>query len=146
MSDSPTGVARIPVARMESPRMDTVATRPAWPAIQSATRCQAPVVVISVWSGCGTKGQNSFRPNRPNSGGRTNSTNTAATTRPAAACTPRLRVVGDSASSNDSSASTTVALLATMAGPAKRIAVNSACRWLAVLRSSSRYREMSSSA
>jgi hypothetical protein len=55
-------------------------------------------------------------------------------------------VVGDSASSNDSSASTTVALLATMAGPAKRIAVNSACRWSAVLRSSSRYREMSSSA
>ena len=43
-----------------------------------------------------------------------------------AACTPRLRVLGDDANSRVSSASTTVALLATIAGPARRTAASSA--------------------
>ena len=72
------------------------------------------------------KGQNNFGPNNPSSGGNTNSTKIAATSSPEAACTPRLRVVGDCASSRVSSASTTVALLATIAGPAQRTAVCSA--------------------
>ena len=62
----------------------------------------------------------------------------AATTRPDAACTPRLRVVGEAASSSESRASTTVALLARIAGPANRTAVRRACRCAGSRRSSSR--------
>ncbi len=138
MSERPTGVASTPVASTPSDRMEATATRPACSDVQSAIRCHAPVVVISSPPGAGTKGQNSFRPNSASKGGRTQTTKMAATNRPAAACTPRLRVVGELARSSESSASTTVALLAAMAGPAKRTAVDSAWRWSAVCRNSSR--------
>ena len=84
---------------------------------------------VSESPGCGMNGQNSRTPHSASSGGSTSSENTAATTRPVAACTPRLRVLGADANSRVSSASTTVALLATIAGPAVRTAVCSAARW-----------------
>ena len=74
------------------------------------------------------KGQNSRRPHSANSGGSTTRTDTAATTRPHAASAPRLRVLGVEAKIRVSNASTTVALLATMAGPAIRTARRSASR------------------
>ena len=89
----------------------------------SATRCHDTAVGKgSALPACGTNGQNSRLPNRASSGGSTSSTNTAATTRPVAACTPRLRVLGDDANSSVSRASTTVALLARIGGsrPAHR--------------------------
>ena len=46
ISDSPIGVPMTPAASTPRLRMDAVATRPAWPDT-AATRCQAPVVVIS---------------------------------------------------------------------------------------------------
>ena len=118
ISDSPIGVPIRPVVSTPSDSTEAIATRPACADTQSATRCHAPAPAISCVPGCGMKGQNNFRPNSASSGGRTPRTNTAATTRPAAACTPRLRVVGELASSSDNSASTTVALLAAIAGPA----------------------------
>ena len=136
-----------PVASTANERIETAATRPAWPDTQSAMRCQAPVVVSSSVPARGMNGQNNFGPNSASSGGSTSSTKIAATTSPAAACTPRLLVVGDWASSRVSRAKTTVALLATIAGPAHRTAVRRAVLCAAgSRRSSSRYREISSSA
>ncbi|OBJ15241.1 hypothetical protein A9W93_25130 [Mycobacterium colombiense] len=74
------------------------------------------------------------------------STEIAATTRPHAANAPRLRVLGVDANSRVRSASTTVALLATMAGPALRTARRSAVRCADWRRNSWRYREISNSA
>ena len=91
-------------------------------------RCQTPLSVRGLAPVCGMKGQNSRLPNNASSGGNTSSTYTAATTRPDAACTPRLRVLGDDANSSVSNASTTVALLATIAGPALRTATRMAAR------------------
>jgi len=91
-------------------------------------------------------GQNNRFPNNAGNGGSTSRTNTAAITNPDAACTPRLLVLGAAANTKVSRASTTVALLAMIAGPARRTATSSAVRALSVRPNSSRYREMSSSA
>ena len=66
-------------------------------ATASAMRCQIPLSVRGFAPTCGMNGQNSRLPNSASSGGSTSSTNTAATTSPDAACTPRLRVLGDEA-------------------------------------------------
>ena len=97
--------------------MATAATRAGLRATASAMRCQIPLSVRGFAPTRGMNGQNSRRPNSASRGGRTSSTNTAATTSPDAACTPRLRVLGDEASTSVSRASTTVALLARIAGP-----------------------------
>ena len=126
--DRPSGVARMPVHSSASAPIETAATGAGRRATADATRCQTPLSVSARAPILGMNGQNSFRPNRPSSGGSTNSTKTAATTSPEAACTPRLRVVGASASSSVSRASTTVALDARMAGAARRTAMSSASR------------------
>ena len=144
--ESPVGVPRMPIARTPSSRIDAVATITGRRATPAAIRCHAPVVTVSESPGCGTNGQNSRTPHSASSGGSTSNENNAATTRPVAACTPRLRVLGAEANNSVSRASTTVALLATIAGPAVRTAVCSAARWSRDLRNSSRYREISSSA
>ena len=104
--------------------MATDATMPGLRATASAMRCQIPLSVRGFVPTCGMNGQNNRFPNNASSGGSTSSTNTAATTRPAAACTPRLRVLGDEANTKVSRASTTVALLARIAGPARRTATS----------------------
>src|SRR5690242_18174104 len=91
----------------------TAATAPGLRATASAMRCQLPFSVSGFVPGRGMNGQNNRLPNNASSGGSTSSTYTAATTRPEAACTPRLLVLGDDANTNVSNASTTVALLAT---------------------------------
>ena len=105
-----------------------MATQPGRSATQEAIRCQTPLSVRASSPTRGMNGQNSFLPNSPRNGGSTNSTKTAATTRPAAACTPRLRFDGADAKASVSRASTTVALLARIAGPAARVATCSASR------------------
>ena len=79
--------------------------------------------------GLGTSGQNNRLPHNASSGGKSTSTESAATISPQAADAPRLRVLGVEAKSKVSNASTTVALLATMAGPAIRTARRRASRW-----------------
>ncbi len=74
------------------------------------------------------KGQNKRRPHSASSGGSITRADTAATTSPHAARAPRLRVLGVDANSKVSNASTTVALLATIAGPATRTARRKASR------------------
>ena len=116
--DRPIGVASSPVHSSAK----AADRRPPRPEPAACHRVGDPVPDPAVGEGvsrraAGRTARTASRPNRASSGGSTSSTNTAATTRPAAACTPRLRVLGDDASSRVSSASTTVALLAMMAGP-----------------------------
>ncbi len=108
--------------------MATAATRAGCLPTRSATRCHGPASIRAPSPGRGTNGQNNRRPNTASSGGSTVSTQTAATTSPHAANAPRLRVLGVEANSRVSNASTTVALLATMAGPAMRTARRRAWR------------------
>ena len=144
--ERPTGVVARPRHSSIRPVIATAETRAGLRATASATRCQMPLSVRAFAPTLGTNGQNSRLPNSASSGGSTSSTNTAATTSPAAACTPRLRVLGDDASTSVSSASTTVALLARIAGPAWRTATLSASRWFSLRPNSSRYREINSRA
>ena len=136
--DRPIGVLSSPVHKIASAAMATAATRPGLRATASATRCQ----ITAVCKGFGPDARDEWpeqpRPHSTSRGGSTSSTNIAATTRPDAACTPRLRVLGEEASTNVSRASTTVALLATIAGPAWRTATLSASRWFSLRPSSSR--------
>jgi hypothetical protein len=120
--ERPIGVAEQSGAQHRKPG-DGHASDPAGlRATASATRCQMPLSVTGFAPTLGMNGQNSLRPNKPEQLRQHQSTNTAATTRPDAACTPRLRVLGEEASTSVSSARTTVALLANIAGPACRTA------------------------
>ena len=136
--ESPIPVPASPVAETASTASAAVHTTPGRRETASATRCQIPVVAIGALPIWGMNGQNTFRPHHASSGGSTNSTNTAATTRPQPAQRPRLRVLGVTASVRVSSASTTVALLARIAGAAAATARRNALRCSGSVLSSSR--------
>lgn len=136
--DRPMWVVNNPVADAANMVTASAQTGPGRRPTASATRCQTPVADIGGSPARGMNGQNTFRPHSASSGGKANNTNKAATASPQAAQIPRLRVLGVTAAISVSKASTTVALLARMAGPAARTARRNAARRPRSLRSSSR--------
>ena len=94
----------------------------------------------------GTFGQNTQRPNNTSVAGSATSAKVAATTIPTAQAMPRPRVVGNTDSTRLSTPSTTVVALARTACDVRRNATRIASRRSSWVRSSSRYREISSSA
>ncbi|SLH83611.1 Uncharacterised protein [Mycobacteroides abscessus subsp. abscessus] len=125
---SPTSAPNSPVAHTSKAPSVAAAIGSGLRTTAAAMRYQTPDPATSRPSTRGTNGQNTRRPHRASAGGSAISTNTAATTSPAAASRPRLRVLGRVASSRVSSASTTVTLLATIAGAQRRTAARRAAR------------------
>ena len=108
-------------------------------ATREPTRCHTESVSANVVSPtCGTRGQNTQRPNSTSAGGSTTSAKVAATTIPTAQARPRPRVVGMSDSSRVSRPRTTVVALARMASEVRRSASDMASYRSSCRRSSSR--------
>ena len=144
--DRPIFVVSRPADRAPRARIATTSTaagrRPTTPAI----RAHSPVSAGSPLPTLGTNGQKIPRGRLTSAAGSTTRPKNSATTTPIAAATPRVRLLVRTAASRVSRARTTVPALPMIAGDTPRRALAIASRRFGVRRSSSRYREISSSA
>ena len=145
--DSPMRIWVTPDARAARTRQVATTKAPGRAATRSPMRRHTDRESVRlVWPTRGTSGQKTHRPNSTRTAGSTTKAYPAATTMPTALASPKPLVDGNAESSRVSTASTTVVALTRTASPVRRRAWRIAAYRSGCVRSSSRYREMSSSA